>query len=224
MLAVDNQIEIKLNIEQVMISWEESGETHSAHWRSEAGVAAPRRVAIADDSTTADTAYRLACEGTALLWRGDFQNARQLLLAMARRADQKTRKAQRVTAGLKTKKLPKAAVGPAAAVSAYAGAEDRRSALLAGFQHHIAKPVDTGHLLAVIEQLDRESVDLLEISGGTYESPAMSDGGVRVGLPRDVATALAAQGRQPPSGGPPRRVAGSAARPPSPHRRATTAH
>ena len=30
--------------------------------------------------------------------------------------------------------------------------------------------------LAVIEHLDRESVDLLEISGGTYESPAMSDG------------------------------------------------
>ena len=36
---------------------------------------------------TADAAYRLACEGTALLWRGDFQNARQLLNAMARRAD-----------------------------------------------------------------------------------------------------------------------------------------
>ncbi|MDO9408866.1 NADH:flavin oxidoreductase/NADH oxidase family protein [Patulibacter sp.] len=31
--------------------------------------------------------------------------------------------------------------------------------------------------LAVIEQLDGERVDLLEISGGTYESPAMSDGG-----------------------------------------------
>src|SRR3954454_25135636 len=31
--------------------------------------------------------------------------------------------------------------------------------------------------LAVIEHLDRESIDLLEISGGTYESPAMSDGG-----------------------------------------------
>ena len=30
--------------------------------------------------------------------------------------------------------------------------------------------------LAVIEQLDRENIDLLEISGGTYESPAMSDG------------------------------------------------
>ena len=39
---------------------------------------------------------------------------------------------------------------PAAALSAYAGAGDRRSALLAGFQHHIAKPVDPAHLLAVI--------------------------------------------------------------------------
>jgi len=31
--------------------------------------------------------------------------------------------------------------------------------------------------LAVIQQLDAEGVDVLEISGGTYESPAMSDGG-----------------------------------------------
>ena len=31
--------------------------------------------------------------------------------------------------------------------------------------------------LAVIEHLDKEEVDLLEISGGTYESPAMSNGG-----------------------------------------------
>ena len=44
-------------------------------------------MAIANDSMTADAAYRLACEGTALLWRGDFQNARQLLNAMARRVD-----------------------------------------------------------------------------------------------------------------------------------------
>jgi len=49
-------------------------------------------VVIADDVMTADAAYRLACEGTAMLWRGDFQNARQLLLAMARRADSKPRK------------------------------------------------------------------------------------------------------------------------------------
>lgn len=41
---------------------------------------------------TADAAYRLACEGTALLWRGDYQNARQLLQAMARRIERKPRK------------------------------------------------------------------------------------------------------------------------------------
>ncbi len=40
----------------------------------------------------ADEAYRLACEGIALLWRGDFQNARQLQQAMARRIDRKPRK------------------------------------------------------------------------------------------------------------------------------------
>lgn len=48
---------------------------------------------VADDRITADAAYRLASEGTALLWRGDYQNARQLLQAMARRIDRKPRKA-----------------------------------------------------------------------------------------------------------------------------------
>jgi CheY-like chemotaxis protein len=46
---------------------------------------------------------------------------------------------------------------PAAALSAYAGAADRRSALLAGFQHHVAKPVDPAHLLAVIARMARTS-------------------------------------------------------------------
>ena len=40
----------------------------------------------------ADAAWRLACEGSALLWRGDYHNARQLLQAMARRADARPRK------------------------------------------------------------------------------------------------------------------------------------
>ena len=73
----------------MLISWVEGGATLSARWQSEAGVAAPQRVIIADDTINADTAYRLACEGTAMLWRGDFHNARQLLQAMARRCDQK---------------------------------------------------------------------------------------------------------------------------------------
>lgn len=42
---------------------------------------------IADDTLTADAAFRLASEGTAMLWRCDFQNARQLLQALARRTD-----------------------------------------------------------------------------------------------------------------------------------------
>lgn len=78
----------------VSITWEENGATHTALWRSENGSPPPKRVVIADDATTADTAWRLACEGTALLWRGDFQNARQLLLAMGRRVDQKKKKLQ----------------------------------------------------------------------------------------------------------------------------------
>ncbi|MBS0307406.1 MAG: class I SAM-dependent methyltransferase [Proteobacteria bacterium] len=73
------------------IYWDEQGQTHSARWRAES-VAPPKRVVLADDTMTADTAYRLACEGTGLLWRGDFQNARQLLQALARRADGKSRK------------------------------------------------------------------------------------------------------------------------------------
>jgi PAS domain S-box-containing protein len=45
---------------------------------------------------------------------------------------------------------------PAIALSAYAGAEDRRRALLAGFQRHISKPVDPAHLLATIGTMVRD--------------------------------------------------------------------
>src|SRR5450830_1781895 len=72
-----------------IISWIESGENRSARWRSEAGNPAPKKVELADDRIAADVAYKLACEGTALLWRGDYQNARQLLQALARRIDRK---------------------------------------------------------------------------------------------------------------------------------------
>jgi len=78
--------------DQPTLHWTEGGENQVALWRSEAGTAPPKRVQVADDTLSADAAYRLACEGTALLWRGDFQNARQLLQAMARRVDRKPRK------------------------------------------------------------------------------------------------------------------------------------
>jgi methylase of polypeptide subunit release factors len=76
-----------------VIEWTEGGAARSARWHSEGGAPPPKRVVVADDRITADAAYRLACEGTALLWRGDFNNARQLLQAMARRIDRKPRKA-----------------------------------------------------------------------------------------------------------------------------------
>jgi methylase of polypeptide subunit release factors len=81
-----------------LIHWSEAGEEKTARWRSESGTPAPKRVVIADDRLKADDAYRLACEGTALLWRGDFQNARQLLQAMARRCDEKPHKSKKVPA------------------------------------------------------------------------------------------------------------------------------
>jgi methylase of polypeptide subunit release factors len=74
-----------------LVHWAEGGSTHSARWRSESGAPPPKRAVIGDDRTRADTAYRLASDGTAILWRGDFQNARMLLSALARRVDRRAR-------------------------------------------------------------------------------------------------------------------------------------
>ncbi len=81
------------------LSWLEGGTERSASWRSESGWPAPKKVVVADDAMNADTAYRLALEGTALLWRGDFQNARQLLSALVRRIEHKSDRARRAKAG-----------------------------------------------------------------------------------------------------------------------------
>jgi methylase of polypeptide subunit release factors len=72
-----------------VIHWREADAEKSALWQSEKGLPPPQRVQVIDDRMPADTAYRLACKGTALLWRGDFQNAKLLLQAMARRIDKK---------------------------------------------------------------------------------------------------------------------------------------
>jgi methylase of polypeptide subunit release factors len=79
----------------VRIHWIEHGEERSARWRSESGWPAPKKVVLADDTMSADAAWRHALDGTALLWRGDFQNARQLLQALVRRVDHKGPRAKR---------------------------------------------------------------------------------------------------------------------------------
>ena len=68
-----------------IIHWHEAGAEQSAEWRSANSSPPPKRIIVADDTIKADAAYRLACEGTALLWRSDFHNAKQLLQALARR-------------------------------------------------------------------------------------------------------------------------------------------
>ncbi|MFV2121326.1 methyltransferase [Streptomyces sp. Act-28] len=69
------------------IRWTEGHTQRAARWHSENDTPLPRRVVVADDRMRADEAFRRAREGTALLWQGDFHNARQLLRAMGRRVD-----------------------------------------------------------------------------------------------------------------------------------------
>ena len=106
--------------EYPVIHWTEAGATRSARWRSERGVPLPKRVVLADDRMPADAAYRCACEGTALLWRGDFQNARQLLQALARRVDRSVR----------SPRAPAPPASPAAEFHLYRQAQSQRARTL----------------------------------------------------------------------------------------------
>ena len=71
------------------IHWTDGDEPRSARWRSLADVPPPKRAVLADDTLSADAAYKLVCEGTALLWQGDFHQARQMLQALGRRVDRR---------------------------------------------------------------------------------------------------------------------------------------
>ena len=80
-----------LQTEKQYVQWLEnkndSESLYEARWLSASNHTPPARIVLVDDKTTADEAYRLACEGTSLLWRGDFHNARQLLQALKRRIE-----------------------------------------------------------------------------------------------------------------------------------------
>src|SRR5579871_4702584 len=77
-----------------IIHWLEDGKAFAAQWRSHSGMPPATRVVVADGKMTADEAYGLACQGNALLWRGDFQEARQMLSALGNRADRPQRKSR----------------------------------------------------------------------------------------------------------------------------------
>ncbi len=72
------------------VHWTDNdGTPQQASWRSLAGHPAPRRLQLADDTLGADAAYRLLDHDTAILWLGDYQNARHLLQALGRRLDKR---------------------------------------------------------------------------------------------------------------------------------------
>lgn len=83
-----------------IISWQEAGKTKTSVWHSENATPAPKKVQVADDTIKADAAYKLCCEGTALLWRGDFQNAKQLMQAISRRIDRPGKKPKKAPANM----------------------------------------------------------------------------------------------------------------------------
>jgi len=111
-----------------IIDWTEAGQTRSARWRSERGAPAPKRVVPADDTLAADRAYRLACAGAALLWRGDFQNARQLLQALARRIDKPAKSTKKLRKKPDESAAPTAS--PAEAFHLHRQAQAQRSRVL----------------------------------------------------------------------------------------------
>ena len=105
-----------------ILLWQDAAQTQHALWRAENGTPAPKKLLLADDTLTADSAYKLACEGVGLLWQGDFQNARQLLQALARRCDRPPKK---------TRHAETAALEPAHAFHLHRQAQSQRARILA---------------------------------------------------------------------------------------------
>ena len=95
-----------LTTEIQYVQWFENETLHQARWLSQSNHVPPARIVVVDDKTTADEAYRLACAGTSMLWRGDFNNARQLLQAITRRIDRANERSEQ-------RKINKAANKPA---------------------------------------------------------------------------------------------------------------
>jgi methylase of polypeptide subunit release factors len=112
-------------MQESIITWSEQDVAQSALWRSERGVSPPKRVQIADDTMSADTAYKLASEGVGLLWRGDFQNAKHLIQALERRLESRAER---------PKRPPRRGAGAAAAARASA-------ALSIGAEHIASAPL-----------------------------------------------------------------------------------
>jgi SAM-dependent methyltransferase len=105
-----------------MIHWLDDGRECEALWRSHSGTPPAKRVVVTDGKMSADEAYGLVCQGTALLWRGDFQEARRMLSALGNRADRAARKSRTSAAT--------SSAGPADAFHLYRQARSQRARTL----------------------------------------------------------------------------------------------
>ncbi|MEC3915007.1 class I SAM-dependent methyltransferase [Nocardia sp. CDC160] len=109
------------------VRWVENNENRSAVWRSANGAPPPAELVAVDDRITAEAALRLASAGTAMVWRGDFHGANQLLNALRRRVDHKAK------------------VRPATDFHAYRQARARRARILG----MLVVPMDSGHVISL---------------------------------------------------------------------------
>lgn len=121
--------------EAVLMQWQEQGQPMAAPWQSEAGLPPPKKVQLADDTLSADAAYRLVSQGTALLWRGDFHNARQLLQALGRRLEKKPGRSGKVDG--KRGGQAAAALAPRDAFNRHRLAQSQRARLLGMLLIHV---------------------------------------------------------------------------------------
>lgn len=73
--------------EYPQVAWTAAGQACHARWRSEAGLPPPQDIVTVDDTLAVAEALRLIRAGKALLWQGDWPNARHFLQALTRRVD-----------------------------------------------------------------------------------------------------------------------------------------
>lgn len=112
------------------LQWDDvNGQPQHAAWHSEAGRPAPARMQVADDRLAADAAYHLICEGSTLLWQGDFFNARHLMEALKRRLD-KPKLRGKAQKSAKPAHPPASAATPALAFHQQRQAQARRAHIL----------------------------------------------------------------------------------------------
>jgi SAM-dependent methyltransferase len=93
------------------IVWRDAVGEHRAAWLSPTATP-PGRVGVADDSTGAAEAFARARRGEALVYAGDYHNARQLLAAMGRRVAALGSDETRPARGRRPRRKAAPALGP----------------------------------------------------------------------------------------------------------------